>query len=199
MELTDISLWGIVCMLLLTTGVVFLISVIDRRLMARLFRVSLYFTVSMLLVALYMWVLWRIDSWWAHLLWVVISAFSVATLMLREAHLRQYRLTLPVGFSVLGGMGIVTVIVLLLLPTHSLLLVPAVTGVTAAWMLRAASSGLTTYIHSLRHTQEHYRYLLANGATHSEAIMPSIRCSIRAVLIPLLRAMTLPIVLTPSL
>ena len=42
------------------------------------------------------------------------------------------------------------------------------------------------YLRSLKHTQTHRRYLMANGATHLESIIPSVRRSLRAAFLPML-------------
>ena len=42
------------------------------------------------------------------------------------------------------------------------------------------------YLRSLKHTEAHRRYLMANGATHFESIVPSVRRSMRAAVLPML-------------
>ena len=42
------------------------------------------------------------------------------------------------------------------------------------------------YQRSLKHTQAHRRYLMANGATHLESVVPSVRRSLRAAVLPML-------------
>ena len=42
------------------------------------------------------------------------------------------------------------------------------------------------YLRSLKHTKAHRRYLMANGATHLESIVPSVRRSLRAAFLPML-------------
>ena len=45
---------------------------------------------------------------------------------------------------------------------------------------------MEAYLRSLKHTEAHRRYLLANGASHLESIIPSVRRALRAALLPLL-------------
>jgi len=45
---------------------------------------------------------------------------------------------------------------------------------------------LEVYLRSLKHTEAHRRYLMANGATHLESIVPSVRRSLRAAFLPML-------------
>ncbi len=56
---------------------------------------------------------------------------------------------------------------------------------------------LLTYWRSLKHTQSHRRYLLANGASHLESVVPSARRALRSALLPLLlqRSSAMPMAL----
>lgn len=42
------------------------------------------------------------------------------------------------------------------------------------------------YLRSLKHTEAHRRYLMANGATHLESLVPSVRRSLRAAFLPMM-------------
>ena len=44
-------------------------------------------------------------------------------------------------------------------------------AVLVVLLLMAVTSGVRTYRRSLRHTEAHRRYLLANGATRLESVM----------------------------
>lgn len=198
-DFTVFSILGIVmvCVLL---GIIFAIyNVIDRRMMLRMLRVFLYFLLSTVFVAFYMWGLHNFDRWWVHLLWVLIAAMAVSSLILKKNHLWSASFMLSVNLGIFLGMACGVGGSLLVLPVHNALFVPALVSVDAALMLSSVSSALSTYLHSLRHTQEHYQYLLANGASRVEAILPSVRRSFRAFMIPILRQMTTPIVITPPL
>ena len=54
-----------------------------------------------------------------------------------------------------------------------------------------------SYLRSLRHTEAHRRYLVANGATHIESLVPSVRRALRSAVLPLTwhRSSCMPIVL----
>jgi len=197
--LSDLSLWGIAVVLLLLGGVLAFFYVLDRKSMTQLLRVLLYFCLSMLVVALYMWGLEIFHQWWIHLLWIVIASTILSSLILRRSRLWNRSLLVPVHLSVFLGTISAVGIGLLLLPVHQTLLIPALVGIQAAFMLNTVSEGLKTYIHSMRHTQSHYQYLLANGASHLEAILPSVRRSMRAVLVVNMRMMTTPIAITPPM
>ena len=53
-------------------------------------------------------------------------------------------------------------------------------------ILGSTPHAFEVYLRSLKHTKSHRRYLLANGATHLESIVPSVRRSLRAAFLPLL-------------
>lgn len=53
-------------------------------------------------------------------------------------------------------------------------------------LLGSTPHAFEVYLRSLKHTQAHRRYLMANGATHLESLVPSVRRSLRAAFLPLL-------------
>ncbi len=196
MALTDISLWGIMLILLLYAGCVALFYFTDRKSMNQLLRVSFYYVLSMTVIMGITWGLDYLNKWWATLLWTVIVSLALSSLILRKSKLWNKHLLLPVHISVFSGLLVAVLIAHLLLPVHQPLFLPAMIAVQAAFMLHAVTKGLKTYISSLRHTQTHYQYLLANGASHLEAILPSVRRSLRAVLLSVMRKMSAPLVIT---
>ncbi len=53
-------------------------------------------------------------------------------------------------------------------------------------LLGSTPYAFEVYLRSLKHTEAHRRYLMANGATHFESIIPSVRRSMRAAVLPML-------------
>ena len=53
-------------------------------------------------------------------------------------------------------------------------------------LLMSTPRAMQTYWRSLRHTEPHRRYLLANGASHVESLIPSVRRAFRAAVLPVL-------------
>lgn len=53
-------------------------------------------------------------------------------------------------------------------------------------LLGSTPHAFEVYLRSLKHTEAHRRYLIANGATHLESVVPSARRSLRAAFLPLL-------------
>jgi len=78
------------------------------------------------------------------------------------------------------------------------MLVP-VTGVLLGYLLTSVVQMAQTYDSSLRHTEEHRRYLIANGATLLESVMPSVRRALRASVQAQLKQMASPLVVAMPL
>lgn len=193
------SIWGIVLACLSLGAIIVLYNKLDQRLMLRMLRVFLYFFLSVVVVALYMWGLQVVDHWWAHVLWILIVAVLTSSLLLKKNHLWRNSFLLPVNLGVITGMTFAVGTSLLIFPVHTSLFLPAVVAVEAALVLTPVSTAVNTYLHSLRHTQEHFQYLLANGASRYEAILPSARRAFRAYLLPILRSLTAPVVVAPPM
>jgi putative ABC transport system permease protein len=172
---------------------------LERRTLGRMLRVWLYYGISLLLVAVYTWGLLRIDKWWADGLWVLLFTGVIAYIPLKKLHLPFKRAFLPVVGAVLVGVAVALGCVSLafLRPLH-MLLVP-VMAVLAGQLMASLTATLQCYVWSLRHTHEHYCYMVANGATHWEAIFPSVKRSMRAAINPLLRDMTSPVLVVPPM
>ena len=199
MQISDISFWGIVATVVLMLMVVGLFSIVDRRLMTRVLRVSAYFLLSLAVVAVLMWGLLRLNLWWVDMIWGVLLVLLVAYFTLRKAHLSLRPFYLPLSLSLLVGMGLGLGVMSLLMHFPRGIIILSVLSFLAAQVISSVSSAMKTYVSSLRHTQEHCQYLLANGATHVEAILPSVRRSLRASVMTPLRSMTGPLVLAPPL
>lgn len=201
MHITDYSPWGIALLLVLTTAVMGLMALTDRPTMLRLAKVLVFFLLSMAVVALCGWGLTRLWSWWLGLLWSLLVGVGVALVVTLRAR-QSWRCMLPTVLpAVLAGMVVGGGSMVLTLPRMAPpLLLMAADALLAGQLAASLSQALQTYLSSRRHTAGHYRYLVANGATRLEAVMPSVRRSLRAALMPSLRAMTaLPVLMPPAL
>lgn len=199
MQISDISLWGIAVTILMLCGIMGLFSLIDRKMMTRFFRVLIYMGLSLSVVALIIWGVFRLNGWWYGPLWALLVVMGVAYFTIRKARLSLKPFFLPLTLSLLVGVGCgLGVMYLLVKVPHSVLLVAVLTAMCGQ-LITSVSQSLATYVSSLRHTQEHYQYLLANGASHLEAILPSVRRSLRASTLPSLRTMTAPLLLAPPM
>ena len=59
-------------------------------------------------------------------------------------------------------------------------------GLMTLLLTLSTPRAMVAYVRSLRHTEEHRRYLLSCGASHMESIVPSVRRALRAAVLPLL-------------
>lgn len=200
MHINDISIWGTIVLLLLTALAASFFLLIDRRLGVRLSRAMLVATIQLAVLSGATWTIFYVDKWWADVLWLLIMMVAVCLFLLRQLRWGLERLWLPVLAAILiGTMAIGAVVLWTLTPgkpfmSHHLFI--PVAGILLTHLLSSVGQGMQTYLGSLRHTTEHRHYLLASGATHLESIMPSARRAIRAALMPSLRSMTSPVMLT---
>lgn len=143
MNMTDISIWYYIVVLLLAGAMLGVFALIDRRTLRQALKTLGLLAAEVAGISLAVWFLGRQSHWWA--------------------------LTL------------------------------VVTAVGGAYVFRAVREGMQTYHRSRLHTREHYEYLIGNGASQLEALMPSVRRSLRAVVVKPLRDWSRPLVATPLL
>ena len=197
MQISDISFWGILLVVVMMVVSVGLFSVIDRRMMMRMVRVLFYYVASIFLLSLCLWGICAVGKWWADALFGLLVTSVVPLLILRKNKLAIKEFYVSVALSVLTGMAIVVLCVYLLMTAHQTLIIVPVVGFTGAVMLMSVSEGLKAYLSSIRNTKSHYQYLMANGASNIEALMPSVCRGLRTASIAVLHEMILPVVVTP--
>lgn len=149
---------------------------------------------QLLLVGLYMKWLFLCNSIWVNLLWVVLMAVVATVSVCRQARLRFGRMWLPVTVGLVATTVGVGLYVLFLLFRPAAMLdaryaVP-VWGVLLGCMQQVVGVALGEYYRSLRHNGQLYDYLLGNGATHLEAVMPFVRQAVEKALQPLLASLS---------
>ena len=190
LSLSDFSVWGAILLALLLSAAVGLFWLTDRRILHRVVRVFGTAAAQLAFVALYVWVLYRLDRWWADVLWLVAMGVATGALSVRQAQLSWRQWLLPVAVVATVVSGLVAGVLLLAMPSR--LFVP-ITGVLMAQLLTSLTQALRTYTSSLRHTAEHRLFLLANGATKTEALMPTVRRTLRGAVLPLLGQLASPL------
>lgn len=188
--LSEFSIWGAVLLVMLAGAVIGLFWLMDRRILQRVLRVFGVAVAQIALVGFYVWVLYRLNRWWADMLWLVAMGIAVGALSVRQARLSLEQWLLPVAVVVTVVCAVVTGVMMLSLP--GCLFVPVV-GVLMAQLLTSMTQTLRTYTSSLRHTEEHRLFLLANGATKTEALMPTVRRTLRGAVLPLLEQLASPL------
>ena len=196
MYLADISIWGAIVVLLFTAMTVAFLFLIDRRMTLTLVKALGIMSLQMVGVGFYIRLLYKADNWWVDLLWLVLMAALVAYVSLRRLRPSGQQLLLPVTGAVLGGCIVAGGSLLLCfraLPPRQLLL--PVMAILLGVLLTSTIGALRTYLASLRRTHDHRIYLLANGATHLESLIPSVRRALRASIVPLIGRLGIPVVL----
>lgn len=190
LSLSDFSLWGAAVLAVLTGAAIGLFWLTDRRLLQRMLRTFGVAVAQIALLGVYVGLLYRLDRWWADVLWLVAMGSSVGWLSVRRSGLPWQQWLLPVAAVVTVAGGMVAGVLLLCMPGR--VFVP-VAGVLMVQLLTAMTQTLRTYTSCLRHTEEHRLFLLANGASKTEALMPTVRRTLRGAVLPLLGQMAQPV------
>lgn len=203
MQLSDISVWGVIVLLVLTGMAASLFMLVDRRTGPRLLRAAMVGTLQLVVLGGVTWGVIYLDKWWADILWLILMVIGVSLLLLRQLRWGFERLFFPITLSVFGGTTAIGACLLWTL-THGKpflshhLLIPVV-GLLLSHLLVSVRQGMQAYLGSLRHTTKHRQYLLSCGATHLESVMPSARRALRAALLPSLQNMISPAVISMPL
>ena len=180
----------IVAALLLLVVPGYLLLRFDMQLLQRLAKTIVRMAVQMAVVAGVLWALWRFDSPWLCLLWIVVMSVVVAWMLLRRARLPQ-TLLLPVVGGLLAGVLTVGSYVLLVVlrPEHALSarwMIP-VAAVLLAHMLATNVRGVSAYFESLRSDSASYYTQLGNGKSRLTALTPYVRQALRSMVEPAAR------------
>ena len=179
-------------LLLLLSAALAVLWVADRR----QFRIILTrcgsAAVQLCAVGCYVSLLLSCHSWWAYGLWLGAMGAVLGAVTVRRARL-PWRRAVPVAAAVVLTIAVVCAVLMLVMPIRLLLPVAAL---LAAGLYESAGLSLTAYIRSYNNPQAHRYYLLANGATLLESLMPSIRRALRVSVVPQLRRIALPVIIT---
>lgn len=160
MQLSEISLWGAVPLLLLFVVAVLLFWIIDRRLLSSIFR-----------------------------------SFGHAVRAVRRVRVNWHEVAAVAGGTVVA-VAVVSGLLMLCLPVR--LLLPVV-ALTALAVCESQGASVTAYMRSFNNTQAHRYYMLANGASLLESLIPSLRRALRACVVPQMRRLGLPMALKAAI
>lgn len=149
---------------------------------------------ALLLVAftgLYVGWLYAYDSVWLCLLWLVLMAAVAAVVGAHRVGLRLRLALWPLGCALSASTLVLSLYVLLLVlrPEGAMgarWLVP-VAGLLLGSAQEVASVALGEYFKGLAEESQRYEYMLGNGATHREAVMPFVRRAMERAFAPVLR------------
>jgi putative ABC transport system permease protein len=192
-----VSYLGIVLIIVLFGLMLAAFYVVDRRLLNRIVRVLVYYLGSMALVGVYAWGILKFDRWWIALLGGIVVTMVTTYLSLLKCRLPFGRFFLPLFAAQILGMVVIVGSMILLVNASPIVTIVAVCGIAAGQMINSTGMAMKTYISSLKHTGEHYMYLLSNGATHVEAITPSVQRCLRASVMAILQRFTSPVFIAP--
>ena len=123
-------------------------------------------------------------------------AMKGEALAMKGEALAMMREALVVAGGLLAGCAVAGGSLMLTLPGGCF--VP-VFGVLLAFLSVSVKQTLQTYQRSMLHTEAHRQYLLANGATRLESLMPSVRRALRAAVQPQLKTMAQPLLVAMPL
>ena len=138
--------------------------------------------VQLFLIGLYLKYLFLWNNPFINILWVIIMVVVAAFTGARRAHLRLRTMLLPLigGFfasALLVGMYFLVFVLQLRHPFDARYFVP-IMGILMGNMLSVCVIGLTTFYDGLHREQGLYYYLLGNGSSRMEAVIPFLRKAI---------------------
>lgn len=184
----------IIAIILLLAAPAYLLWWVSRKLLNRTALALARALVQMAIVGAYVTLLYAYDTLWAKLLWLLLVVGLATAYSANRAHLPKRSLLTPLAVSLFASTLVITPYLLLLL-LHPYQPMTSRWAVPVAGLLLAASQGVTATAmaeyHKAIHTErQRYEYLLGNGATHLEAVLPFVRRAVERALSPTLRAMS---------
>ena len=195
-QISDLSLLALVPVLLLVAAAAGCFWLTDSGFARHVLNVVGMAVGQLALLGCCTWGLLLIDRLWAYALWLLLMVVACALLGLRAVRLPLLRLLPAVALAILAGVGLTGGCLMLCLPKTAF--VPVV-GVLIGHLLMAVPRSLQTFIGCLRHTEAHRLFLLACGASELESLMPSVRRTLRAAVLPLLGQVSSPVVVAMPL
>lgn len=197
MELSEISIAGIIAVLLMFGLSMAVHGITDRLFLRTALRTHVLWAVQLAVLLLVTLLLAGMDAWWLDALWLLLMTVGVTLLGLRSVRLPWRLFGRSLLLSVLVTLLVSSLLLLWCFPGRWF--VP-LTGVVCGYLYVSSSRSLHAYVHALRHTESHRRYLMANGATPLESSMPCVRRSLRASVASLLSLLRGPqVVVMPLL
>ena len=143
--------------------------------------------VQLLVLCLVIWALYKFDSPWLLVVWLVLIAVGSGVLVLKRSKQKGFRLLPAVSGGLLVSVAFVTLWLLaLVLPVRVFdprWFVP-VTGLLMGHATAMTIRGLSTYLSALKADEQQYEFLRGNGHTHFKALCPFLTRMLAAVISP---------------
>lgn len=204
MNTTDISYWQLAAAytLLLFPLAVFLwhgVPMIGETVVS-----ILRMTAQLLFVGFYLQVVFRWNSPWINILWILVMVVVADASIIRGCGLRARRFILPLAVALLAGvlLPLLLFVLVLIRPTPLLdarFVIP-IAGMILGNCLRADIVGISGFYTAIKRREKQWLQSLAAGARLHEAIQPFMREALRAALAPTVATMaTIGIVSLPGM
>lgn len=199
----SISYISILLGLLLLAVPAYVLARVDTVLLSRVVKAIGRTIALMAAVGALMWLLWRVESLWVSLLWVVIMTLVAAWMLLRRTQLSQRQLLPSVFVGMLTAVVLSGGYLLLVLRLDSPLAARWVVPVATILLIHILPTNIravSTYFSMLHTDSQSYYTHLGNGASRPAALMPYVRQALRSMMEPTATGLTaMSIFILPSL
>lgn len=139
-------------------------------------------TIQLLLIGVYLRFLFRWDNAWVNVLWMVLMAVIASHTAVSRTTLRRSVLFIPVFIGLLVTVLLVALyflgVVMRINDVFAARYFIPIVGVLFGNMLTVNVMALNVYYSDLQREQQMYYYLLGNGATRFEAVLPFLRSAV---------------------
>lgn len=139
-------------------------------------------TIQLLLIGMYLRFLFKWDNAWVNVLWMVLMAVIASHTAVSRTALRRRVLFVPVFVGLLVTVLLVSLyflgVVMGVGDVFAARYFIPVVGVLFGNMLTVNVMALNVYYSDLQREQQMYYYLLGNGATRFEAVLPFLRSAV---------------------
>lgn len=204
MSSADIPFWRLALAYLVLIPCIGVLVILRLRILRATLVAVVRMTGQLLLVGLFLGLVFELDNAALNLAWLLVMVSMATVGVIHPSRLRLKVLLLPT----LGSLLTVTIIVVLYFnsvvvgladPFAAAYLVP-VSGMLLGNSLRGNIVGVSGFYRELRDREEWYRFLVANGASRREALVPFLKDAVQAALAPTLGAMaTMGVVALPGM
>ena len=147
-------------------------------------------TIQLFLVGFYLKYVFLWDKWWLNVLWALIMIFVATITVGRRANMKKSLFIIPIFTALLTAMFIVDFyflgVVLRLDNLFSARYFIPITGMIMGNCMRSNVIALSTFYKGLNKERTLYRFLIANGATKEEALLPFMRDSLKVAFNPMI-------------
>lgn len=183
---TSLIIHTILALLLLVipVGALYLL---ERNKLPRFGYIIVRMIAQLLVLCLLVWALFKVDSAWLSMAWLVLISIGGAWLVQRRCQLKGFAIGAFVAVSLFLGVFLVGMWLLgIVLPVSAFSaswFVPVMAllmGHSASMLVR----GLSTYLSALKTDREQYDFLRGNGQSHLKALQPFMRRALLAVVQP---------------